>query len=251
MTEKVYYYCNSDEINMITDTVVVEIAKVDITEDLILTNINNQLKTDHQELIESLLATRGGIVSKELKNLDADFDRDFICFKNFVASNKNMNDGQVVSDANYIWDLIGKFDYQLHKQSYETQFTQAHLLFDKLEEEDAKARIDNLIGVPDRILAMKASLEKAENCYRELNADGGHLKDMLAPSSQKNILRNLINDKLLPHLNNMVEIQGDKYGALLSAINNRIEDVNAKARSRKTRHANAESEEGESDIEQD
>ncbi|PXY02717.1 hypothetical protein DF185_01080 [Marinifilum breve] len=238
MSTSIYFYCNGDEVNSIGKTIETESEKIDTSEDPIFTQIIAEEKQERSVLENSIKYNKRGSVSKELKELDDIFDNDFTCLKGFIIANRNMTSEEIANDANEIWDLMGKYNRQLHNLSLEGQFTNANILFSKLEEPVMKAKIDKMIGVSDCLVKAKASLNNAELCYEELNAQESQIEEVIAPSSQKNILRNIINEKLLPHLNNWNMVQPDKYGALLDAIERRIEEVNAKARARKTRNAN-------------
>jgi predicted DNA binding CopG/RHH family protein len=238
MSTTIYYYCSGDEINSIGKTIEAENAKIDTSEDALLTQIIAEVKQERLVLENSIKYSKRGSINIRLKELDDIFDHDFACMKGFITANKNMDNEEIAASANEIWDLMGKYNHQLHKLSFEGQFTNANILFSKLEEPVMKAKLRKLVGVNDCFVKAKASLKDAELCYEELNAKESQIQDVIAPSSQKNILRNIINEKLLPHLNNWNMVQPDKYDVLLDAIKRRIEEVNAKARARKTRNAN-------------
>ena len=243
MSKTIYYYCNSEEVNMVGETIEVESEKIDTSTDPILENILQEEKECRGDLHATISYNKRGLVSKELKLLDNIFDNDFVCLKGFIAANKNMSDEQVAKDANDVWNLFGKYNLQLHSLSFERQFTLGNILFAKLEESEMKAKLDRLVGVSDCLTKAKTSLQNAEKCYQDLNAKEAQVKEMLSPSNQKNILRTIINEKLLPHLNNWNAVEPEKYGEFLDVINRRIEEVNSKARARKTRNANEEVEE--------
>ncbi|WP_421919195.1 DUF6261 family protein [Marinifilum sp.] len=242
MTKTVYYYCSGDEINSIGKTIEIESEKVDTSDDALLTQILEESRNERAVLETSIKYSKRGTVSNKLKELDDIFDHDFTCMKGFITANKNMDNEEIVNDAIEIWDLMGKYNRQLQALSLESQFTNANVLFSKLEEPAMKTKLEKLVGVNDCFEKAKASLKNAETCYEELNAQESKIQDVIAPSIQKSILRNIINEKLLPHLNNWNSVQPDKYGDLLDAIERRIEEVNSKARSRKTRNANGGSE---------
>jgi hypothetical protein len=243
MNTTIYYYCSGDEINSIGKTIETESAKTDTSDDPLFTQIVAEVKQERLVLENSIKYSKRGSISARLKELDDVFDNDFTCMKGFITANKNMNSEEISAVANEIWDLMGKYNHQLHTLSFEGQFTNANILFSKLEEPVMKAKLEKLVGVNDCFEKAKASLKNAELCYEELNAQEAQIQDVIAPSSQKNILRNVINEKLLPHLNNWNMVQPDKYSALLDAIVRRIEDVNAKARARKTRNTKESEEE--------
>jgi len=242
MPTTIYYYCSGDEINSIGKTIETESEKIDTSEDALLTQILAEEKKERLVLETSIKYSKRGSVSKELKDLDDIFDHDFTCMKGFITANRNMDNEEIVTIANEIWNLLGKYNHQLHTLSFESQFTNANVLFSKLEEPLMKSKLEKLVGVSDCFQKAKTSLKNAETCYEELNAQESQIQDVIAPSSQKNVLRNIINEKLIPHLNNWNALQPDKYGAFLDAIERRIEEVNAKARARKTRNTNEETE---------
>ncbi|MCT4602153.1 MAG: DUF6261 family protein [Marinifilum sp.] len=242
MSITVYYYCSGDEINSIGKTIEVESVKIDTSEDALLTQILAEEKQERLVLESSIKYSKRGSISTKLKELDNIFDNDFTCLKGFITANRNMDSAEIANDANEVWDVMGLYNRQLQNLSFEGQFTNANILFSKFEEPAMKAKLDKLVGVSDCLAKAKASLKNAELCYEELNAQESQIEEVIAPSSQKNVLRNIINEKLLPHLYNWDSVQPEKYGDMLNAIERRIEEVNAKARARKTRNANDDNE---------
>jgi hypothetical protein len=220
----------------ICKTIEAEGKKVNTTGDILLESILSEVSRDRLILEGSIKFNKRGSTGKILKAYDQIFDDDYTCLKGFILANRNMSDVNVAKTANEVWDLFVKYNIRLHKLSFESQFTNANILFAKLQESEMHAKIMELVGVNDCLQKAKTSLKNAEACYEELNSKESKIDDVIPPSSQKNILRSLINDKLLPHLYNWDEVQPEKYCAFLDAIERRIEEVNTKARARKTRN---------------
>lgn len=236
MSTFIYYYCSAEEIDSIGKTLEAEGVKINTEGDILLESLLPEVSKERLILENSIKFNKRGSVGKKLRLLDNVFDDDYTCFKGFVSANRNMSNEDAAEIANEIWDLIGKYNHQLHILSYESQFTNANLLFSKLSEPEMLEKMEMLPGVLYSFDRAKVSLKFAETCYEELNSQESKIEDVIAPTSQKNVLRSLINDKLLPHLYNWQMVQPEKYGAFLNAIERRIEEVNSKARARKTRN---------------
>jgi len=241
MNSKIYHYCNVSEINTIASNLVNEFEKGDWSADLILTNFINLLSSENSILSKSIQSTKRGLHIKQLEILDDVADREFVCFKQFVWANTYLTDQTKADNAKYIWKIIDANNRNMHRLSYERQMALTHSLLKNLERPEVKAKVDSLIGVQKRITALKSSSKNFESLFRSEKEEMATEEDIIAPSTQKRIVRNIINKKLIPYLNNAVSVLPEQYETIAKVVENHIEGLNTKAKSRETRNLSSRS----------
>jgi len=240
MSKNVYYYCDSNEINTLATNIEHQLSKADWTADAILSHLIAKLKEENKALSASIQFARGTQSSKALQAEDAVVDKHFICLKQFVSANLYLSDDSIANNASAVWKIIDSHNLNLHKLGYERQLALTHALIHNLEDEKVKPLVESLIGVSDRVTDLKASTASFESRFRNIKEELANIEETIAPSIQKNEVRNLINQHLLPYLNNAVQVMPEKYQEINRVIREHIEGINTKARARKTRKANEE-----------
>ena len=236
MTVNVYYYCDSNEINTLGINIEHQLGLNDWTADTILSHLIAQLKTENKALSTSIQFARGGQGHKTLQTKDAVVDKHFVCLKQFVSANRYLSDENIANNATAVWKIISSHNLNLHKLSYERQLALTHALIRNLEDEKVKPWIESMIGVSDRVAELKASTASFEMHFRNMKEELAGMEETIAPSTQKNTIRNLINNHLLPYLNNASQVMPEKYEEINKIILEHIDGINTKARARKTRN---------------
>jgi hypothetical protein len=242
MTVNVYYYCDSNEINTLGTNIEHQLGLSDWTADTILSHLIAQLKKENKALSVSIQFARGGQGSKALQTEDAIVDKHFVCLKQFVSANMYLSDESIVENATAVWKIISSHNLNLHKLSYERQLALTHALISNLEDKKIKPWVDSMIGVSDRVAELKASTTSFETHFRNMKEELAGMEETIAPSTQKNTIRDLINNHLLPYLNNASQVMPEKYEEINKVIIEHIDGINTKARARKTRNTNQEPE---------
>lgn len=242
MTINVYYYCDSNEINTLATNIEHQLAKADWTADTILSHLISQLEKENKTMSTSIQFAHGGQGSKDLQAQDAIVDKHFVCLKQFVSANMYLSDENIASNATAVWKIISSRNLNMHKLSYERQLALTHALISNLEDVKIKPWVDSLIGVSDRVTELKASTTSFETHFRNMKEELAGMEETIAPSTQKNIIRKLINNHLLPYLNNAAEVMPEKYEEINNVILEHIDGINTKARARKTRNSAPEPE---------
>jgi hypothetical protein len=242
MTINVYYYCDSNEINTLATNIGHQLAKADWTADTILSHLIAQLDKENTALSTSIQFARGGQGSKALKAEDAIVDKHFVCLKQFVSANMYLSDESIANNATAVWKIISSRNLNLHKLSYERQLALTHALISNLEDVKVKPWVDSLIGVSDRLTELKTSTTSFETSFRNMKEELAGIEDTIAPSTQKNTVRDIINNHLLPYLNNAAQAMPEKYEEINKVIIEHIDGINTKARARKTRNTTQEPE---------
>ncbi len=242
MTTSVYYYCDSNEINTLATNIEHQLTKTDWTADTILSHLITKLNKENTTMSTSIQFARGGQGSKALQAEDAIVDKHFVCLKQFVSANMYLSDESIAENATAVWKIISSHNLNLHKLSYERQLALTHALISNLEDVKVKPWVDSLIGVSDRLSELKISTASFETHFRNMKEELAGMEDSIAPSTQKNTIRDLINKHLLPYLNNAAQVMPEKYAEINKVIIEHIDGINTKARARKTRNTNQEAE---------
>ncbi len=219
-----------------------QLAKADWTADTILSHLITLLNKENKTMSTAIQFARGGQGSKALQTEDAIVDKHFVCLKQFVSANMYLSDESIADNATAVWKIISSRNLNLHKLSYERQLALTHALISNLEDVRVKPLVDSLIGVSDRVAELKASTTSFETHFRNMKEELAGMEETIAPSTQKNTIRNLINNHLLPYLNNASQVMPEKYEEINKVIIQHIDGINTKARARKTRNTTQEQE---------
>lgn len=238
MAVQILTYCDTMEVNSITSNTLFELQKKDWSTDSFLSSIIGRLIPENQLLIESLDRVKGSSFTQKLMDADSVFDRDFICTKQFLYANRHSKDPKIAENAESTWKIFSAHNINLHKLSYEKQMSSTDALLSDLDAVKVKPIIDTLTGVPESILALRSSAENLKAIFRNRVEDKASQEDIIAPSIQKNLIRDILNTDLLPYLEMMAKVQPEIYGATSKVILEYVEAVNIKARTRRTRNSN-------------
>eukprot|EP01029_Cantina_marsupialis_P001299 TRINITY_DN1107_c0_g5_i1.p1 TRINITY_DN1107_c0_g5~~TRINITY_DN1107_c0_g5_i1.p1 ORF type:complete len:252 (-),score=6.15 TRINITY_DN1107_c0_g5_i1:197-952(-) len=234
MAEAIYHYCDSNEVNTTARKANAELAKGDWSADVILSKIIADLQHENDILSESIRVTHGNTLIANVRAEDKIADGDFICLKQFVKANTYLSNPEIATNAMEVWDLISSHSLNLHKQNYNRQISLSNALIANLNNLKFKPKVDSLLSVAERVVkfaSSTAALEKAHEKLIEANVEEG---EVIAPSTQKNEVRKIINDKLMPYLEGAADALPDTYGEAFRVISESIENTNLTARSRKT-----------------
>jgi len=242
MNTSIYYYCDSNEINTLATNIEHQLAQDDWTADTILSHLIAELKIENKTLSTGIQFARGGQASVTLQAEDAVVDRHFVCLKQFVTANMYLSDESITKNASAVWKIIASHNLNMHKLSYERQLALTHALINNLEDQKMKPMVNSLIGVSDRVTELKASTASFEACFRKMKEDMAGVEEIIAPSTQKTRVRELINEHLLSYLNNAAQAMPEKYEEINKVIIQHIDGINTKARARKTRNTTQEPE---------
>ena len=242
MEMQILNYCDTNEINSVATNSLFELAKIDWNTDTVMPNVIIKLKTENDILSDSIGSVRGGKYTLELQEADAIFDRDFVCVKQFVSANTFVREPDISESAQRVWKTIEAHDLHLNRLGYEKEIALTNSLLADLDDPEIKPSIDNLFGVPESIVRLKGSVESLQNWYRKGIEEDANKEKSIAPSIQKKNVREIINKDLMPYLKLMSDVFPDKYRDIFQVISGYIESINTKARARKTRNNNPDSE---------
>lgn len=240
MNEQVLSYSDAKEINSIALNALHEIEKKDWSTDAFIHVIATNLKEQNNALSLSIGTVRSSDFTHRLAIRDEIFDKDFVCFKQFVLANTYSQDKPVAEDASWIWKIIVAHNQNLNQTGYERQISSIESLFAELDKVPVKARVSNLVGVADCLLKLKSSAESLKVLYRKSKEDDAAKAELIPPSIQKNAVRDILNNDLLPYMEIASKAKPEVYKATADVIFSYVESINIKVRARRTRSENQE-----------
>jgi len=235
MYERISSHSDAKEVNSLALNTLHELGKNEWSADIFIPVISTNLKEQNNGLTLSIGTVRSSDFTHRLAEMDDIFDKNFVCFKQFVLANTYSQDKSVADDANWIWKIIVAHDMNLHHTGYEKQISSGESLSIELDKVPVKARIANLVGVADCLLKVKTSAESLKMLYRESKEDEAAKAKLLAPSIQKNVVKDILNNELLPYLEIAAKTRPEVYKATADVIFAYVESINKKVKARKTR----------------
>lgn len=236
MEKSVLRSSNSSEIETLSTGILSEIAKVDLSKDLMISSIISELGTETTELSLGIEQTRGNVLKENLNAENKIADDAFVCYKQFVKANTYLPDDSLAQDAADIWELTESHNLQLHRQAYEKQISLSKSLLSNLASDKFKDKVAGLIGVPDRVQKLSESATSLEIAYNKVNELNSNDTSYIAPSTQKNTVRKIINENLIPYLETSSKVMPETYTSLYNMACEAIGSLNIKIRARKTRN---------------
>jgi hypothetical protein len=235
MSVKILHLCATGEVSTLSTNIEIALSKGVWSDDVTLTKILNELKAENAVFKATLAASKAGEQTIILKELDEISDRHFLSVKHMLWANTYNVDIDKADDARFLYEkVLAQHNINLHRQNYEKQMASTAALLENLQRHDLVAKVESLTGVSDRIAAFKQASTNFRNKFNEFKEADAKLKDIISPSSQKAVVRSLINKKLLVYLNGVVIGLPERYGEILREIENHIDSANTKARARKT-----------------
>ncbi|MDE5421680.1 DUF6261 family protein [Ancylomarina sp. DW003] len=232
MGEQIVNKCKAKEVQNIAQNILMEIKKKDWSSDTFITILSQRIEEENEILTQTIGQLGRGEFTEELAAKDAIFDRDFICLEQFVEANLYMRDKEVAANAKEVWKVFAVNDPKLYIQSYESQILSFNSLIKELDSEAIKPLLKSLVGVSDCLDLVKSSAKELAETYQKMKQVSDEQMELIAPMAQQKLLREIINNDLLPYLCVMANVNKDVYGGIKHAVDGYIEDLNFKVRTR-------------------
>lgn len=229
-------YCDANEISSIAGNTLFELRKKEWTADVLIPGIISSLETENRMLLNSIGDIRSNKYTAQLMEVDSRFNRSFVCLKHFVSANTWMPYEDIVQTAEGIWKIIEAHDVNLHRLGYEKQIVLTDSLLENFEKEEVKEQLLSLVGVSDCVNQIKSTIIELKTLYREAKESDASKEVRIAPSVQKNTVKEIINNELLPYLEVMTKVNPEEYKETTLVIKEYIESINTKARMRRNRN---------------
>ncbi|MPQ45921.1 hypothetical protein GCQ56_02765 [Marinifilum sp. N1E240] len=234
MDKSILSYCDSNEIETLASYILTELNSKNWSSDLIISNIIKELTTEKESLNFAIQQTCQDVLKENLRVENEIANDDFVCYKKFVKANTYLPDKEMAKDAMDLWELTSSHDLMLHKLSFERQISLSNTLLANLQSDKFKSKTDRLIGIAERINKFSESTAKLEDAYSKINKHNSKTRSVITPSIQKNTVRKIINENLIPHLENSSIVFPKVYEETFNNICEEIDNLNIKVRRRKT-----------------
>ena len=238
MDKSILSYCDSREIETLANEILIDLCNIDWSSDLIIRRIITELTTEKEILSVATQQSTDDTLKENLRAKNKIADDDFVCFKQFVEANTHSPNKKLALDAMDLWELTCSHELMLHKLSYERLISLNNALLTNLSSDKFKSKINRLIGVAERINKFSESTAKLESAYSKWSKRNSDATEMIAPSIQKNTVRKIINDSLVPHLENASNALPEQYEEIFNTVCEAIDSLNIKVRIRKTQKIN-------------
>lgn len=247
MEVKILSKCDADEAQHLGTNTLSVLNGMDLSTNPYLSDIKSKLSTETNTLSGALSIERKHEFTKELAELDNDFDSRVICVKKFIEANIYSSDETIAKNAEKALDKMASYDLLFYNLGYEKEIARAFSLVEEYEKPDMKPVVDSLVGVAAPLAELKTVATKLNTLYLK-NQDIQALKEDTIPSSiQKKVVIDIFNNELLPYLMVMAKVQADEFGDVYAKITHYIETINTKIRARRNRPASEEEENSEAE----
>lgn len=245
MEIKILSRCDADEAQHIATNSITRLDELDLSANTYLSGLKSKLSSESNTLAGALSVERKHEFTKELAELDDDFDSRVICVKKFIEANTYSSDETIAKNAEKALDKLASYDPTFYKLGYEKELARAFSLVEEYEKPDMKPVVDSLVGVSAPLAELKTVATELNTLYLK-NQDIQALKEDTIPSSiQKKVVIDIFNNELLPYLMVMAKVQTDEFGEVYAKITHYIETINTKIRTRRNRPASEEEENSE------
>ncbi|MGZ2371476.1 hypothetical protein ACXR6G_16980 [Ancylomarina sp. YFZ004] len=234
MEEQIVIKCKAKEVQNIAQNILLEIKRKDWSSDTFITILSQRIEEENEVLIKITGQIGSSEFTEEMAGKDAIFDRDFICLEQFVEANLYMRDKNVAANARKVWNVFAANDPKLYIQSYESQISSFNSLIKELDSDEFKPLLGSLVGVLDCLDLVKLSANELAETYRKMKQISDEQMEFIAPKTQQKIIREIINNDLLPYLNVMANVNKEVYGDIKQVVVGHIADLNEKINSRAT-----------------
>ncbi len=206
---KMDHRSHNEEVNETVGAFVTEAEKYDFTADVYLEGVIASLKQENSLLTTAIKAN---MASSQKSNFDE--QRYFAGRGLFFCTNAAclLPDERIVKAANLVRRVLDKYTTSIFRVSYAKETAFINSLIEDLEV--LATEIDKVpqLGLHiDNLKQRQSDFIAAKDQYIDAKIEG---KAVLSAYRQKNIVRKLMNDKLIPYLNLMSTFNPTTYGAI-------------------------------------
>lgn len=240
MLTQILANADTNEVGSVSTQIVLELLKTDWSADpFFMKNV-----TDAKNLIDKLQNVVGNVqksaFTQDLIDLDAFFDRSFLQVKNFVHANTYSMDPVKAKNAMEIMDIFDAHDAQLYRLGYSEEIFLSLALIKDLNTPATKIKVDSLLGVSEALQIFETHTGNLNTLY-QTSKSAKQLQENEMPASElKNVIRDFINNELIPYLLVMMKKDPATYANAYGVITKHIHDANIQVKSRFTRNTKQE-----------
>jgi len=234
---------DTNEVGSLAVNTIKELQKRDRSADLYFSGVLEKLVKESTILSDAVGFIRKKDFTEQLIETDELFDRVFQCAKQFVHANTLLLDDQMAQKAEKIWLKFSAHNINLDRLAYEQQIFLTDSLLKELAKPANKAIVDKLIGLPAQIELLKVHNSKLSDLFQQSKEAEAAKADIIAPSTQKHVVRDIMNKELLPYLEVMGKANPDLYAESFALISEFVNSINSKVRARLSRNEKQNKEE--------
>ena len=238
MSLQILSHADTYEVGSIANNTVKELQKKDWSTDAYLTTILQNLIRESTVLTDAVGHVRKNDFTERLTEKDEVFDQVFIGTKQFVMANTMSLDSLHVKNAEKIWSIFEAHDLNLNRLGYEQQIFLTNSLLKELDKTENKVIVDSLTGVSTQLDLLNLHNGNLASLYQESKEVEAAKDSSIAPSVQRNFVRDILNKDLLPYLEVMSKAKSETFGETFNVISEFVTSINTKIRARKTRNDN-------------
>lgn len=234
---------DTNEVGSLALNTLSELEKTDRSSDLYYTGIVGNLTKNANILKDVVGLIRKKDFTEQLIAADNKFDKIFTCTKQFIHANTMVLDKTVAQKAEKIWLLFDAHNINLNRLGYEQQIFLTNSLLKELAKPENKVMIDELVGVSTQVDLLEIHNLKLSNLFHQNKEAEAAKANLIAPSTQRNVVRDIMNKDLLPYLEIMSKAKPDLYAESFAIITELVNSINSKVRARISRNDNQNQEE--------
>ena len=203
--------------------------------------IKTGLKAALTKLEDSMKLLRGSQFTEELAMLDSDRDNAWMCFYHLVISQGLRLNPIIRKSARIIESVIKLPEMRIHNQGYKEQTATMINFFNRVDSNPELSKAIEDIGGN----AVYLELKTAQSTFEAKDAEKvTHSASQTKSESEEAVkeLRKAFDD-ISQFLNIMSQMSGKaEYAEIAAKINQQIDEINTKVKSRNTRRENAKEE---------
>ena len=232
MNEFLLVHATVAETGSVANHITTASKKFDWTNDTYLTGMLDKNETNTILLLDTTGTVRKQKFTQDLLSTDEIFNRRYLYTKNLVEAHTYSSDEAVAKSATEVLLKIEANNPELYRMGYGDQIFMCRSLLSDLGKPEMKVHVDVLPGVPDSLLKLDEINEQLDGIYSESKKNRSSIEKLLPPSEQRNVVRDYLNDELLPYISVMAKKEPATYAEFAKEVFQHIADANQKIRTR-------------------
>jgi len=229
-TNKLTDKTRTTEMNTVTDMIITEYEKANLSSDTYLTNIFEELLPINANLTRAINRIKA---ESNLKEMDALRDSKVRAVHYLTLGFVHHPDEAINTAAKLVNSVFEHYGMNIVIQSYAVESSLIESLLIDLSKEDLQSSIALLPGLSqliEELTTAETAFEEAQLTFQTKKADEGN-KESASEIKKKVIV--IINDKLIVYLRAMELVDETKYGKFVKTVAQTIDDINTVIKKRK------------------
>ncbi|GEM_PF-2999863 len=234
MLKKISKESHNSELSSLFTSIDNAFKDSDLSTDPILKNELTAFRQRLPMFIEANGAVRINKYTNDLHIVDKETDLAYVAFKSAVNAHSTIDDPEIADKAEELELLINGARKDIHRLSYDIQFSSMGKLINKMQEPKFEILIDDL-GL--RILAniLIKRYNKFAAIYKDNKTVSADIKSVVSATNQRKDIIDIYNKKIVTYINRFVT--DNRYSSEIKEINSYIDSVNQNIKTRTTRRS--------------